>query len=82
MSKDELIKKYPESTSIIKYEPVEDCSRCNGTGEYTNRRHEQGLCFCVCVDIAKQLHREINDALNKVCRDGRMEIKNARLNID
>ena len=73
---EQLKNKYPSMSHLIKYPPVEGCTRCNGTGEYINGGGNQGPCFCVYVGLSTELHKEIHESMNVVAKQGKAEIEN------
>lgn len=73
MNKHELQEKYPEHQ--VKYEPLENCPRCHGTGEYINGLNKTGLCFCTCIEFSREYPEFFNDALNATAKRGKENLK-------
>ena len=69
MDKLQLQEKYPEHK--IKFEPLNGCPRCNGTGEFINGSKDNAPCFCVCIGFFRQYPQEFHEAANATARKGK-----------
>jgi hypothetical protein len=66
MGKLEMLRsRYPDNESL-KYEPLESCPRCHGTGEYLSGLGEWSACFCLYIDPEfANLFPDIHDWFNR-----------------
>lgn len=69
---DYLKKKYDG----VKYEPVWDCVKCGGRGEYINKKGDLVPCLCIYLapNIYKNIGGEILESLQSISTKGLAEL--------
>lgn len=68
MTLKELQQKYPDSKVV--QEPLPECPKCKGQGEFINKKKQSRACLCVCLtdndDLRKIAVESLIDAVKKL----------------
>lgn len=76
MTISELKHRHPHHRAIIKSEPLKECPKCRGVGEYENfTMHAPTCCLCVCLDGHDALRRDVVSAFYRAAAKACTELR-------
>jgi hypothetical protein len=63
-----------------KYEPIPECVKCRGIGEYKDKMGSLTPCLCIYIqpDIYRKVGGEIRESLHRIAVEGLAELINDR----
>lgn len=67
MKLQELKSKYPNSKVL--QAPLQQCPKCKGEGEFTNKLKQQRVCICVCLSADDHIRLTVVESFIKTIKE-------------